>query len=121
MEATVSVKTSDDNDIKYKVCKGVDEQSYVYKIDAVVTAGVNLALRLNDIVTLNWRRTFATAGITQGCPWDGDVYAGSWGQGVEAGKQEGVDVSGINLVWGVVLFLDHAGGWREGKDEQCSE
>lgn len=37
--------------------------------------------------------------------------------GSRLGNKKGVDVSGINLVWVVlVLFLAHAGGWREGKD-----
>lgn len=100
MKATVSEKTSDDNDNTYKVCKGADRRIYLYKIDAVVTAGLNPAPRPNDIVAFNWRKPFAIAGMAQGSRCDGDVYAGSWGQRVEAGKQEGVDVSGINLVWG---------------------
>lgn len=81
-----------------------------------MTAGHNPAPRLNDIFAFNWRKAFAIAGMAQSSRCDSDVSAGSWGQRIEAGKQEGVDVSGINLVWGVVLFLAPAGGWREGKD-----
>lgn len=75
-----------------------------------MTAGHNPAPRPNDIVAFNWRKAFPITGMAQSSRCDSDVYAGSWGQRVEAGKQEGVDVSGINLVWSVVLFLAPAGG-----------
>ncbi len=69
MDATAQYlrETSDDNNSKHKVCKGVvDRQIYLYKIDAVVTTRHNPAPRPNDIVAFNWRNAFATGGMAQG-------------------------------------------------------
>lgn len=116
--------TAATTNIKY--VREIDGQIYLYKIDADVTAGHHPAPRPNDIVAFNWRKVFAIAPMAQSSRCDGDVYAGSWGQRVEAGKQEGVDVSGINLVWRCGAVFGPCRGVAGGKDgdaasEKCRQ